>query len=1298
MTEVLLASCSGGIVNQALIEDLRGDKVVGDAKLLAEIAEFTDLGGTAPKRAEYDADFETAFQVGKAIWAGMADELAVGIDTGRLRDRLLLPLLRHLGFDPQFQRAHLPAAGDTYRVSHLGWDAADAPPFIIEPGEPDVGTGGRRAAHDEMQRYLNGSAVAWGIVTNGTVLRLLRNFHHTRTKGYVQFDLAAIFTAGSVDDFRAMWRTCHASRFQSRADPDTGNPAPASHPHAHCLLEQLHQKSLTAGVTAGNRLKPQIRRAIEELANGALHQNPELLRRLNDEAEFGRALYGELLTVLYRVLFLLFAEQRDMLHSANSLYDETYSLTRLRQQAEERRYEGRRHDLWEGLKATFAAFHDPTLAQALGVYPYNGELFDFARTPHLNAARIPNRNVAAAVRSLTTVEVGKVSLHVDYRHLGVEELGAVYESLLDYTLRVADQPVAAEGRSIAVGQAYLSPFSTERGDLASYYTPPALVSLVLDRSLDPLIADRLSAAGTDPSVREAALLNLRIIDPACGSAAFLVGAVDRVGLAVARERHRPVEPSDAQVASARRDVLSHCIYGADKDPFAVELAKVALWIHCAIADTPLSFLDHHIVCGDSLVGWPLGEPPAEIPRAAFGVPEDKLDSDTVKIVRAAKAANNEYHDGVQQLFGQGAAPKPDLGGITLPTLLNASEATLAEVQAKGEALAHYRLSDAFVEAEQLADLWTTAFFWSATSGPAPTTADYHRAIGGQPNVGLVEQAQAIAAELNPLHWSLAFPDIRERGGFDLVIGNPPWEQFKGEGLEFFKDAAPEIADLTSEHRDEAIRALALTDPGLHARWLRYKAVQDRLAWWSKASSRFTRTANEPNTYILFTEMAAELAGERGSVGLVVKTGIATDEGPAAIWKRLVENGRVREVRDIVNSGPGGQVVFLDVAAVERFCVLVLGPPRSGDTSFEASMLNRGVDAAADTPTRTWDMDGLTLVCPVTRTLPSPSSDEELDVLLSLHRRNQTLDFSEPTGSNPWGIKYHNLFHSSGVKKAGLLHRREDLEADGWTIQPDRTMRHTAGRTALPVYEGQMANLWDHRARTFEGFAGKNKYGRKPHLPWVTEEQHADPTFEVEPRYWMLAQDALKRLAATVRNDAVIAFRDVGAVWTNRRSMKACLFPYYPCTDKLPLFSVKPGFVFGLLAVLNSLTFDFAARSHLTGGWLKAWLVSQCPAPAPSEVGSTARRIARRLSVSSHSVAEAYGLELEAWNAGKRALAMADLDVLVARAYGISSRDEYLVVVDHFHQLHRMETKELGEPRTRRLCLEAWDQAATEGAV
>ena len=514
--------------------------------------------------------------------------------------------------------------------------------------------------------------------------------------------------------------------------------------------------------------------------------------------------------------------------------------------------EPRRLDLWEGIKTTFRLFSDPDAAATIGVYPYNGQLFDLPRTPMSTAGRCDNKHVLDVIRSLTTVRTGRMRMHVDYRNLGVEELGAVYESLLDYTLTIAATPIGSEGRVVPAGHAYLAALSTERADLASYYTPSDLVDLLLARSLDPLIEERLAAAGTDLASQERALLSLKVMDPACGSAAILIGALGRIASAVAQTRSAPREPRDTDLALARRDVLQRCIYGVDKDPFAVELAKVALWIHCVVPDQPLSFLDQRIVCGDSLVGWPLLDLPSDIPTEAFTYA--KATGDDKKILIAAKKRNAAYVQ-TNSLLSL-LTVDPDL---SLPANLTAPENTLGDVHAKAAAFHKWRDSDAYGRWKAAADIWTAAFFWTADHGPAPITDDYQRAISGHPDIDLAGAAATVIADLNPLHWPLAFPDVRAAGGFDLVVGNPPWEESASIEQEFFAQSSPAIAVMTSEHRGAAINALETSDPGMYQRWLTYQAVQARFSHYAKTSGRYTRTNGKTNSYALFVGAASTVS-------------------------------------------------------------------------------------------------------------------------------------------------------------------------------------------------------------------------------------------------------------------------------------------------------------------------------------------------------------------------------------------------------------------------------------------------------
>ena len=268
------------------------------------------------------------------------------------------------------------------------------------------------------------------------------------------------------------------------------------------------------------------------------------------------------------------------------------------------------------------------------------------------------------------------------------------------------------------------------------------------------------------------------------------------------------------------------------------------------------------------------------------------------------------------------------------------------------------------------------------------------------------------------------------------------------------------------------------------------------------------------------------------------------------------------------------------------------------------MLNFGVSEAATKPLRPWPSDELRSVAPRTHTLLSTNNPAEIALALELHGRFGTLDFAEQDGGNPWGLRYATLFHSSGAKEKGLLLRGHALEADGFTLGRDKRYRRFDGRVAVPVYEGQMANRWDHRARTFEGFTGKDRYGRKPHIPWVTDAQHADPDFEVEPRYWMYEKVAQKRMHEVVpEGHSVMAMRDIGAVWTNRRSLRVAVMEPLPATHTLPVLVAPAGKVLAIATLLNSMTLDFLVRLHMPGGHVTPWVLSQCAVPPPSEIAA-----------------------------------------------------------------------------------------------
>ena len=1289
---------SGGLVTPGIVAELSEPR----GRLEFAAGSFKGLDGTGV------GDFDDWLEQGFRQFCDRHDSLAAQLpdmDRSTLRERWALPLLRFLGWSPVFQKARLkPSEIDdrTFPVSHLGWDDAAAPPVHIEStAQREQGLDARPAPrknspHDDLQQFLNLAPQLWGIVTDGRELRVVRDFHHSTAKGYIAVDLDMAFRSRSFTDFRGLVRLAHISRFLPTG-PDSVLP-----------LESVYDRARAAGVTVGKALHPQVRQCIGVLAGAAVRGDPELRARLVD-ASLARDFYSEVLRVIYRLLFLFFAEQRGILPGSDSLYADAYSVTRLRELAQRRAtIEGRRSDLYEGLKATFRLMHDG--AEALRIKPFGGQLFDADRTPLMSQVEIPNRDLLRAVAALCTIEVGGLSQHVAYATIGVEELGAVYESLLDYTPRIADAPTTIDsGETVAAGGLYLEKIGDR--ELGAYYTPSDLVDFALGISLDRLVEDRCE--GLASSDAEATILDLRVIDPACGSGAFLVAVIDRLALALCDVRCDGQQPTEQQLARARRDVLQNCIYGIDVDPFAVELCKVALWIHCAARDLPLTFLDHRIQHGNSLIGWPLRDIPDDIPVDAYPTSgrNSKADEATRRICAGARARNREALRGQGDLF-KGMAAKPDLR-LDYPSLWSEEEKTPADVEKKADAYFEYLDSTAYRLWDAAANLWTASFFWTADAGDdPPITTDYltAREIATKyrdadlfdENVteflesDQVHAASDIGRSLVFFHWPLRFPEIAERGGFDFVTGNPPWEVVKLDRREWFATRDAAIAAAATTPANAMIAELDNNNPQLAQEWRVASAAAARQADFMRFSGRYTPSGNEPNTYLLFTETNARNTRAEGRSAFIVKSGLGVDLGGQAVFQPLVSQGRVEGFYDIVNGGHRERTIFEGVALVERFTVLSLGPSNAA-AALAVSMTNRSIEEARTRETRRLVPSDLHTLNPVTGNLASFREPEHWEIALRLHKAHSTLDFDTPTKaeldsgersepSNPWDLRYGTLFHSSG--DSGSFLKREDLEADGWQLGEDMIFRRRSDE-ALPLYEGQLINRYDHRARTYAGYGDpKKKYGRKPGIPYTSDDDKSDPGYEIEPRYWMLSEPAEARVSQRIGDRLMIGIRDVGSPLTNARSARAALLPRWPATHALPVIGIGARPV-EFLAFYNSTTFDFLVRGKMPGGHAAiTWLLSQIACPAPTD-DTTLEELASDLSATSNVIAGLLDRESQVWDPQQRHEMDTALDARIAHVYGLSEA-EYTVVLDSFEVLARREIKQHdGRYRFKEDCLDAY---------
>ncbi|QXI66097.1 hypothetical protein CP157_03889 (plasmid) [Paracoccus marcusii] len=649
---------------------------------------------------------------------------------------------------------------------------ARVPIVAVPPSEekldrrsPTLSVDRSRSPSFALQDYLNDHDNAlWGLVTNGTQIRLMRDNASLTRPAYIEADLSQIFTNEDAASFAVLWLLIHRTRFGT-----TGTPAP------DCALERWRDAGSKEGEAARDKLAGQVEKALKILGSGFLEANPDLAARLTSGEVNLTEWFNELLRLVYRLIFLMVAEDRNLLHpdkaplEARKLYAEGYSLAHLRSQCVRGATWDKHHDRFEGVKVVFRALAEGQPALAL---PALGGLFAADRLLHLETARLRNRAFMEALYRLSWLDQKTGMVPVNWRAMETEELGSVYESLLEL------QPqLGSDGKTLLFASEAAEQKGNQRKATGSYYTPDSLVQALLDTALDPVL-DRTEAEADDPAK---ALLKLSVIDPACGSGHFLLAAARRIATRLARIRADGT-PSTADFRHALRDVARTCIHGVDRNPMAVELAKVALWIETVDPGLPLGFFDAQIRCGDALLGvFDLKVLQDGIPDAAYK-PLTGDDKDTAKYYLQANRAATSGQGGFD--FGTGQASLPAMKPLALDFsgFRDLPEDTVEQIGAKAARFKELRKGQAFVRTTAAANLYVAAFLLpkvggapaGASASTVPTTEELWMAL----NQGKIRQAMMdapkAARRARAFHWPLEFPDVMQRGGFDVVLGNPPY--------------------------------------------------------------------------------------------------------------------------------------------------------------------------------------------------------------------------------------------------------------------------------------------------------------------------------------------------------------------------------------------------------------------------------------------------------------------------------------------------------------------------------------------
>ncbi|MCM8747077.1 SAM-dependent methyltransferase [Thermomicrobium sp. CFH 73360] len=1083
------------------------------------------------------------------------------------------------------------------------------------------------------------------------------------------------------------------------------------------MLEVYHQDSIQQGSRARERLREGVEQALLALGNGFLrHRANSDLREALRQGEVTPAGYYELLLrLVYRLLFLLVTEERGLL-GGNDLYRQGYAVERLRRLSEEPRRYDDHDDLWAGLIVLFELLRGGSqlpdgrpLAALLDLPVLDGELFRCETFEHWQLA---NRDLLTAISALSRIQVENHGprRRINYAALDVEELGSVYESLLDHA------PVIDLDDSTPFGFAR----GTERKSTGSYYTPPELVRELVESALEPVLHARLRAARTREE-KERAILNLNVCDPAAGSGHFLLAAARRLARELARVRTGEEEPAPERQREALREVVAHCLYAVDKNPLAVELCKVALWIEAHTPGQPLTFLDHRIKCGDSLIGvFDLNVLKRGIPDKAY----ERDDSAEKEAARAIRKRNRVERDKGQLALGVGAVELDDTIfdlGVRLEEIERMPERTVEERLAKQQAYAALDRDPQLLRLRQACDLWTAAFFADLREGETvPTTDHVRRALANTPvNQKVASTAAALASELRFFHWPLEFPDVFAAGGFDVVLGNPPWERVKLQEEEFFASRDPWIARApNAAERKKRIEALGQRNPSLLAAYRRALWVSKAVSGFLRESERFPLgSVGDVNTYQVFTELAWQLLNTSGRAGLVVPTGIATDYGNRQLFSTLVERRALVSLFDFENR----KGIFPEVDSRIRFSLLTLA--RSGHDAPRFAFLLHQTEQLSD-PERIYTLtaEDIARINPNTGTAPVFASRHEAELVRRIYRRVPVLVREHDPDGNPWGVTFFTMFHMSN--DSSLFRTRAELEQAGFVLRGNVFVR--GEERYLPLYEAKLLHQFDHR---WASYGGPGRLGAPPEAggpPFLdraprdaddavelTLQAKGDPTLVVLPRYWVPEAEVSTRLARKGWSHPwLLGWRGITNA-TNERTVIASVLPAVGVGNSF--FLLIPGkshtdVNFALLSNFNALILDHIARVKLAGTNLNFYIIEQLPIlppatytePCPWHPGLTLAEWIRprvlELVYTAWDVAPfARDLGDEGppfrWDPDRRAELRAELDAAYCLLYGLE-RSEVEHVLGSFPVLRKNEEQAYGEYRTARLVLAAFDALVT----
>ena len=1284
-------------------------------------------------------------------------------------DDLIWPVLAQLGWTTHLRQQNLSAHGredvpdgllfadDAAKDRANGfteeWKRYEFGLAVVESkrwGRPLDRRSGRRgeetAPSTQMLRYLRRvddlttGKLRWGILTNGTRWRLYYQGARSVSEQFFEMDLATLLDLSGHNDGlfaltgtdRHHWLKVFVLVF--RREAFLAGPTDPRTFHQRAIEEgRFYEERVAASLSAlvFGQVFPKLARAIAAAATEAP------LPEVREAA----------LILLYRLLFIFYAEDRDLLPVRNTRYDDYALREKVRGNV------GRRKDSDDVFSASAARYWSAIddLCRAIdqgdasiGLPPYNGGLFDRQRVPLLTNIRLGDEVMAYVIDALSFEQTTEGRRYINYRDLGVQQLGSIYERLLEHEIVREDGEIAFRPNVFA------------RKGSGSYYTPDDLVALIIKETIEPLVRSRMDdftaknaelatshlpedrrigqLKQLDPAER---LLELKVCDPAMGSGHFLVNLVDyladRVITAMAEaeasvddyispltERIDVIRNTimanaekrgwtiDAEQLDdrhiVRRMVLKRCVYGVDKNPMAVELAKVALWLHTFTVGAPLSFLDHHLRCGDSLSGsWV-----------------------RTGIDRATEQGAPLFLEGPLKRATRAAAPMQIIEGLTDAEIAEAhrSAEVFAEIEEMTTPLnAFLSLVHAFDwlnirDRDDKAMLY--AYYAGIFGDPIGIASGKIKVLtepgDGKQFAGLLDEARSLLDDERFFNWQVAFPGVWSEwesaglhGGFDAVIGNPPWDRMKLQQVEWFAARRREIALAPrAVDRKRMIADLEKAGDPLSRDFAEANERATAAVRMARGGGYPLLSSGDVNLYSLFVERAMTIVKPGGMVGLLTPSGIASDKTAARFFKGVATEGRLKALYDFENK----KVFFPDVHASFKFCVFVASPSPTSEPAQCAFYLHNVSEL--DDPERCFPLtaEAFARVNPNTGTAPIFRSRRDADLTTAIYGRLPVLvDRSSGEEVKAWPVKYSTMFHMTN--DSGLFRTRAELEEQEGAYPVGGNCFSSPSGDWVPLYEGKMVQAFDHRAASV--VVNPENQHRPAQPEPATPEQHRNADWLPDPQFWVLEKET-----GIPGTPFILGFKHVTAP-TNIRSMIAALIPGVGAGNSLPLLlgtnGSTTGTVAAMVANLNSIPLDYVVRQKVQGQNLNWFIIEQLPVVPPDRyeavrfgpktTGKIVREAVLELTYTAHDMApfaRDMGYVDETgevrppfpWNEDRRLILRCKLDAVFFYLYGVTDRDDIRYIYSTFPIVEREEKAVYGGVyRSRELCL-AWMNALAAG--